>query len=346
MLIKQSPEDFIVEEIPIFKEEELKGSGDYAIYKLTKRNYNTESAVEYICRKYSIQRKNIKYSGTKDKNALTTQYISIFKDKGKLVIQTKDIILKFVGFMNEPLSLGSLSGNRFKITLRDIKKRELSIDKIPNYFDEQRFSKNNLDIGLSILKKDFRKASELIDKESVKTYLKKQPTDFIGAIRTVPLKILTMYIHSVQSYIFNEILSKMIRESKKIKDSDKNLNNLNNAITASVDQNISDYIDEKIVKYSIGEFIFRENYKLPKSIPLIGFDTLPNDTIANILEVIKVKPTDFIIRAIPELSVEESVRTCIVKVENFSYSFKDDACILEFTLPKGSYATIVIKALF
>jgi tRNA(Glu) U13 pseudouridine synthase TruD len=42
MIIKKFPEDFIVEEIPVG----FSGTGGYAIYRLTKKNYNTESAVE------------------------------------------------------------------------------------------------------------------------------------------------------------------------------------------------------------------------------------------------------------------------------------------------------------
>ena len=59
MIIKQIPEDFIVEEVPIV----FSGSGNYAVYKLTKRNYTTESAVATVCKRFNIRRKDIKYAG-------------------------------------------------------------------------------------------------------------------------------------------------------------------------------------------------------------------------------------------------------------------------------------------
>ncbi|HIH54970.1 TPA: tRNA pseudouridine(13) synthase TruD, partial [Candidatus Woesearchaeota archaeon] len=141
MLIKSIPEDFIVEEIPI----EFSDKGDYSIYKLTKKDFNTESAVEHICNKFNIPRKNIKYAGSKDRHALTTQFISIFKDKGNLKIDTDNIKLGFISFHNEPLSLGSLKGNKFIIKIRDLSEEELNNFKtrfsddyvFPNYFDDQ-----------------------------------------------------------------------------------------------------------------------------------------------------------------------------------------------------------------
>ena len=40
------------------------------------------------------------------------------------------------------MSLGQLKGNRFTIIVRDAKK-PCDIKRIPNFFDEQRFSKNS-----------------------------------------------------------------------------------------------------------------------------------------------------------------------------------------------------------
>ena len=55
---------------------------------------------------------------------------------------------------------------------------------------------------------------------------------------------------------------------------------------------------------------------------------------------------DFIIRALPELSVEGAIRECFIDVEDLKIERMDDRAIVEFFLPKGSYATIVVKALF
>ena len=62
---------------------------------------------------------------------------------------------------------------------------------------------------------------------------------------------------------------------------------------------------------------------------------------------------DFLIRQFPEISVEGAERSTFVNVKNFKYKYENDElnnnkfkCILEFSLPKGAYGTIVVKELF
>lgn len=318
MIIKKFPEDFIVEEIPLG----FSGMGEYAIYRLTKKNYNTESAIDNICKRFNISRKIIKYAGSKDKHAITKQYISIFKDKGKLSIDTEDIKLEFISFHNEPLSLGSLNGNTFNIKIRELTIEEIKLfDKhfrqdfvFPNYFDDQRFSENNLDIGLAILKKDFKKACELSGNIA-------ENNDYINALKKIPSKTLLFYIHAVQAYIFNKELTEKVMEMGGY------------------------YLKE----YRHGQLAFLENKEYDtelKSLKLAGFDS---DN--KILKDLELTSRDFIIKQFPELTVEGIERECFVKTNVF-YKMKHDETVdnneidLEFSLPKGSYATMLVKGLF
>ncbi len=219
--IKQIPEDFVVKEVNNIK---LKENGNYSYFILKKKNYTTEKAVSTIAHYLEINRKNIGYAGSKDKNAITEQMISIQgfnKTKG---IKLKDIELIYKGKGDERISLGDLNGNEFIITVRNLNKENIKINSktisIPNYFDEQRFSKNNYLVGKSILKKDFKKAVDLILKDSsektsgfeedVNKHISRSPNDFIGAIKKIPKKIRMMYVHAFQSLIFNKTVSELI----------------------------------------------------------------------------------------------------------------------------------------
>ncbi|MFC1705076.1 tRNA pseudouridine(13) synthase TruD [Nanoarchaeota archaeon] len=72
--IKQIPEDFVVREKTNVK---FSDEGDFSYFLLKKRNYTTLRAVQAIATYFKIPTKFIGFAGTKDKNAITEQFISI-----------------------------------------------------------------------------------------------------------------------------------------------------------------------------------------------------------------------------------------------------------------------------
>jgi tRNA pseudouridine13 synthase len=365
MIIKHQPTDFIVEEIPA---QEWLESGPFAVLKLTKTSLNTEQAISIISRRFQINGSLIKYSGTKDKHAHTIQYISIpfrnfNENKNRINFDEPNLKLEHVGFSSEPLSLGTSKGNSFKLTIKEISEEEKSrfetqvksYDKlsqslfVPNYFDEQRFSSSNYNIGLSILKKDYKKAVALLCASSelftndVNKYLESHPNDNVGALKVVPKKILLMFIHAVQSYLFNEALSKILIEHA-IK---------NNIQHHTVEYSIDSENTRKLTFYDNNTDYHNSNSELnnsdmPRSLELIGFNSSDmHPKLRDGLDELRLGVRDFVIRAIPDLSVDGTTRECLIEVEDFKYCEIDTNTIqLEFSLPKGSYATIVVKSLF
>jgi len=218
--IKSEPEDFIVKEINNLP---LKNSGNYTIFVLKKRNYTTIRAIEQIAKVLNKKIRDIGFAGTKDKKAITEQSISI-KDVNKEKIEKirlKDIELKFIGYSDKPVSLGDLEGNEFVITVRNFK-GEIKKDTImPNFFGEQRFSKKNIEIGRLLLKSDFKEALKLIldtnpdYKEEIKSHIENKPNDFVGALKLIPKKLLLLYVHAYQSYLWNKTLEEYVKNNKK-----------------------------------------------------------------------------------------------------------------------------------
>jgi len=317
--IKSIPEDFIVEEIPLIKFDD---KGKYTYFLLKKTNYNTEKVIQKLSRYFKIPRKKFCYAGNKDKKAVTKQYCSV---KGKIKdVEFADINIKVIGYGDEPISLGALKGNKFTITVRNITKLPDKTDFIINYFDEQRFGKHNLEVGLCIIKKDFKKAAELLELET-------KNNDYIGAIRTIPFKILKLIINSLQSYLWNEVASDYIKSKTK------------------------DYSE---VKYKHGIFIF-PNKKLDNfEIPLISFDTeFENNEIENLyfkkLKKLDLTLRDFVIRSMPDITPMGHERNLIVdvkkllidKLENDDLNKGRKKVAVKFELNKGSYATIVLRKL-
>lgn len=320
-ILKQVPEDFQVKEIASLDLD----NGDYSYFLLKKKGRSTISTINEIAGKLKISHKRIGFAGNKDRNAITEQFISIHKiDKEKAEkLAIKDAELKFLGTSKKRLNLGDLEGNDFAITVRNLRKEADPITFIENYFDEQRFGINNCVIGKSIIKKEFKKACELLN-------LNIKNNDYVGALRKYGTRRLRFFLHSYQASLFNEFVAEYLRKN---------------------------YREHYEINYSLGKFVFLKKIGKEIKIPLLGFltelDDETKDIYKKIMDMEHITLKDFIIREIPELSLEGSERDLFVKIKNFKTRLLDDEInkgtfkqILMFELQKGSYATIVIKKMF
>jgi len=82
--LKKIPEDFIVKEVA---DRTFGPEGKYLVCLLKKKNYNTEDAVQAICKALGAVRKNISYAGNKDRKAVTYQHISLYIEN-KLILSS------------------------------------------------------------------------------------------------------------------------------------------------------------------------------------------------------------------------------------------------------------------
>ncbi|MBS3176931.1 tRNA pseudouridine(13) synthase TruD, partial [Candidatus Woesearchaeota archaeon] len=317
-IIKAKPEEFQVDEI---WENLSLGGGCYSYCWLTKENYTVQKAVDLLCEFFGIKHKDVGFAGTKDKYAVTRQLISLKNVKKERIEKfSRDWIkLEFVGFHNEPVSLGSHQGNRFIIVVRDVEKKQVVPKIFINYYGPQRFSQGNVEIGKSIILRKYQKAVELLFlygcdyKSAMDEYLLQYPNDYLGALQKIPLKLLKLYVQAYQSFLWNET-AKSILEKGEVK-------------------------NEKI--------------------PLVGFDTVIGDDevsriIKKILEKEKITTRDFVNQQFKKMSLEGGERTVLIDVKGLSVGELEDDEMnsgkkkmkITFTLGKSSYATEVIRQLF
>ncbi|OIV95153.1 hypothetical protein TanjilG_21543 [Lupinus angustifolius] len=98
--------------------------GKFLRFNLYKENKDTQEALGVIGNMLSVQPRSFGFAGTKDKRAVTTQRVTVYKKQAsKLASLNKRLIGIKVGdfcYVNEGLLLGQLWGNRFTITLRFI----------------------------------------------------------------------------------------------------------------------------------------------------------------------------------------------------------------------------------
>ncbi len=324
--IKQKPEDFIVKEISNVK---LGDKGQYAVFLLKKIDYNTIDVIYKISDYLRIKPREISYAGNKDKVAVTEQHISVlneFKDKlNKFKLHNAK--LKFVGYSDEAIFLGNLVGNGFEIVVIELSEDEVNkfyskygkVNKIKiiNYFGEQRFSKNNADVGKAIVKGDFKKAVELISetnnklKQKFDEYLSERKNDYADALKLVPEKLLKLFVHAYQSKMWNDVAKDYVNNDKE-----KNIDIIKNI-----------------------------------KIPILGFGSDIPDELENIYaDVMKkesISQRNFIIRPLPHISQEGDERDLFTEAEEFKVLTKGkDFVKISFKLQKGSYATEVVRRVF
>ncbi len=117
--LRSKPEDFVVEEIP--GDIEPGDNGKYTMAKIRSRNWETNRLVRKLARTLGISRKRIRFAGTKDKRAITTQYFQFEHPMENIrTIDLRDVEILDLFLTNKRLEIGNLYGNRFNIMVRDL----------------------------------------------------------------------------------------------------------------------------------------------------------------------------------------------------------------------------------
>ena len=164
-------------------------------------------------------------------------------------------------------------------------------------------SKNNIEIGRALINHDFKKAIELINNH--------ESNSPINELRKIDKHLLLLYISAYQSYLWNLVVSDYLKKQDSI---------------------------------SYNNLTFLEKEPENMQIPIISFDIeFKNKEIEKIynkfLKIEKITKENFIIKSLPELISLSKERELIVKINDF----KIRKNVIEFTISKGSYATVVIE---
>ncbi len=170
MKLKQSPDDFIVEELTDTQPAE---QGPFALYRLNKSGWTTPDAISVIRRRWNIDGRRVSYGGLKDRHAKTTQHITIYHGPHRNLSQDR-LTLTYLGQAVEPFTSEQIRANRFGLVLRSMGVAEvdtaLSVlgevrdSGLPNYFDDQRFGsvgESGEFVAREMIRGDFEKALRL-----------------------------------------------------------------------------------------------------------------------------------------------------------------------------------------
>ena len=191
MKLKQRAVDFIVEELSSLSWTSEKQA--HAVYRLEKEEVDTFDAMRTIARKLRLPPAEVGYAGLKDKHARSFQYLSLPTHCNIDTMKLPGMTLKRVGYLPAKIQIGDLTGNRFTITVRDLRTIDLtplphSLDDVrcngvPNYFDSQRFGSviNNVFIAKLLIQNN----PEAAVKHFLTAYQKSEPKQTKDDKRTI-----------------------------------------------------------------------------------------------------------------------------------------------------------------
>ena len=163
--LKTEPEDFVVEEIPLYLPS---GKGQHVYVEIEKRGLSTYVAIKMMARALNISPESIGYAGLKDAQAVTRQMLSIDSVEPAAVeaLNIPNLTILQVNRHINKLKIGHLAGNRFVIRLRGVNQADmpqadtilktLQEKGVPNYFGEQRFGhrSNTHLLGETLVRRD------------------------------------------------------------------------------------------------------------------------------------------------------------------------------------------------
>jgi tRNA pseudouridine13 synthase len=163
--LKAKPEDFFVEEIPLYLPT---GEGQHVYAQIEKVGLSTHAAIKRVARALSVSPGTIGYAGLKDAQAVTRQTISIDKVAPQTVaaLDLPNIKILSVKPHTNKLKTGHLAGNRFVIRVSEVSQAALPVAEgildilvkkgAPNFFGEQRFgNRGNTDrLGEMLVRKN------------------------------------------------------------------------------------------------------------------------------------------------------------------------------------------------
>jgi len=378
-IIKETPEDFLVEEVPLYLP---CGEGEHTYVTIEKRGLTTLEAVRRISRALGVPDREIGYAGMKDAVGVTRQTVSIPRvspDVCSALNLPGIAVLAAVRHRNK-LRLGHLAGNRFRIRVREVgdeasERAEavlavLTARGVPNYFGAQRYGLhgNSHLIGRAMVRGEWRTAFDYVIgdplamrderwrgaieayrrgdlEESIRLFpghcrterdilqrLLKRPDAHEKAFYAIHPRLKKLYLSAYQSSLFDRLLAERLDAFDRVMAGDLAMKHENGACFLVTD--------------AAAEQPRAAAFEISPTGPMFGFRMLfpegePRAMEEALLAAEELELSSFNLPG--GLAMDGERRPLRVPLREPSAMMDNDALILSFALPRGSYATSVLR---
>lgn len=377
--IKESPEDFQVDEIPSYLP---CGSGEHCYLTIEKRGITTLEAICRIAQRLKIQERDIGYAGMKDAVGITRQTISIQRitPEKALTLELDGVRVVSAQMHSNKLKVGHLKGNRFHIVIRGVSGAVAQLVPtilnilgkrgIPNYFGYQRYGAqgNSHLVGAAMLRRDW---CECVDRligepdavrdegwsaaicayqqgaleEALRLFprhcrserdvlqrLVARPGEYEKAFSAIHPRLKKLYLSAAQSFLFDQTVTRRIERIDELMTGDLACKHVNGACF--------------LVEDAAAEQGRAATFEISASGPMFGCKMKrPEGAVWELeREIMEQAGVVLPLFDMPGgLRMEGERRPLRVPPGDLSWSASGAAVTVKFSLPKGSYATSLVR---
>ncbi len=318
--IRSCPEDFIVEEIPLYPPSH---EGGHTFVLVEKRLRTTEEVARELARAAGKPPRDVGYAGRKDRNAVTRQWFSVpgLSPDDALSLELSGARVLEAVAHGHKLRTGQLVGNRFEIRVRGVddvleEKARMAMARIvergmPNRYGVQRFGRDG---------KNSERARRLLAGERIR----------------VDRRQARFLVSALQAEVFNCVLAQRPRPLETVEVGDVARLTESGGLFIVEDKEVE---NERAARFEISATgpIFGTRMKQPtgevarrEALVMAGMGVPAAE--------------DF--RSPPGVRVRGARRAVRVQPGEASLRREEDALLLSCSLPAGSYVTVLLEEIF
>ncbi len=316
--IRVHPEDFQVLEIPFVTPD---GDGEHCWLYVRKRGSNTQWVAQQLAQHAGVAVSRVSYAGLKDRHAITEQWFSVHlpgqQGPDWQALNNESFQVLDAQRHSRKLQRGTLLGNRFCLTIRDVQAAPGMLEKrlqairdggFPNIFGVQRFGRGG---------DNLQQAARL----------------FARPKSRLPRHKRSLYLSAVRSALFNRVLAARVQEHC-----------WNTALPGEALQLaeksacfVAEQLDDELLQRL-------EQHAVHPTGPLCGEgESLPVGDAAA-FERSVLQPWNDWISGLKQFRLAAARRALRVVPRDFSWEAGDDASwTIRFFLPAGCYATALLR---
>jgi len=317
---KQQLEDFQVEEVLGF---EPSGEGEHCCLWVEKTDWNSNDVAAHFARCLGIRARLVSHCGQKDRHAVTRQWFGIHlpgeASPEPEILEAEGIRILRTARNGRKLRRGSHDGNRFVIRLRDCDGERAEIESrwakivetgVPNYFGPQRFGKRQDNV---------QQAERL----------------FSGAYDVRDRNLRGLLISAARSYLFNAVIAERVAAGTWNRPLDGEVYGFAANRSLILPHNCRGDEPERFAEGQI-----------ELTAPLWGQGDLLSESAVFELENAIGGQHGALAAGLEQLGLRQERRVIRLKPGRPQFSWEDERdLVLRFDLPKGTFATTVLREL-